>query len=121
MAPALVALVLIGCGSSGPKAAVENFMEAAKNKDCEKMVNLMDLSAFEAAGVSQGKEELIQSCKDESGLGDVVSYKITEEKTEGDKGTVTVEVTTKEDGTENTETSTLTVNKIDGEWKISFI
>jgi hypothetical protein len=121
MVLALVALVLAGCGSSGPKAAVENFMEAAKDKDCEKMVDLMDLSAFEAAGLSQGKEEIIQSCKDESGIGDLVSYKITDEKTEGDIATVTVEVTTKEDGTENTETDTLTVNKINGEWKVSFI
>lgn len=114
----LVVLVAIGCGSSGPKAAVENFMNAAKDKNCEKMVDLMDLSAMQAAGVA-GKEELIQSCKDESGFGEVKSYKILEETTEGDKGTVKVEITTNQNGTEKTESDTLTVNNINGEWKIS--
>jgi len=118
MVAALLVLAAIGCGSSGPKSAVESFLNAAKDKDCEKMINLMDLSAMESSGVLN-KDQLIESCKQESGLGNVSSYKILEETTDGDKGTVKVEVTTNENGTEKTESDTLTVNKINGEWKIS--
>lgn len=118
---AVVTLVAFGCGSTGPKAAVEDFMAAAKDKNCEKMVDLMDLKSVESAGAAINRDELIQSCKAESGLGDVVSYKILEEKTDGDKSEIKIEVTTKENDKESTETDTLPVNKIDGEWKISLL
>jgi len=116
-----MALAAFGCGSAGPKAAVEDFMAAAKDKNCEKMVDLMDLKAVEDAGAAINKDELVNSCKSESGLGDVVSYKILEEKTDGDKSEIKVEVTTKENDKETTESDTLTLNKRDGEWKISFL
>lgn len=118
---AVVALAAFGCGSSGPKAAVEDFMAAAKDKNCEKMVDLMDLKALDDAGAGINKDELVNSCKAESGLGDVVSYKILEEKTDGDKSEIKVEVTTKENDKETTESDTLTLNKRDGAWKISLL
>jgi len=118
---AVLTLAAFGCGETGPKAAVEDFMSAAKDKNCEKMVDLMDLKAVQDAGATINRDELVDSCKSESGLGDVVSYKILEEKTDGDKAEIKVEVITKENDKESTETDTLTVNKRDGEWKISFM
>ena len=116
---AIMVLAAIGCGGSGPSAAVEGFINAAKDKDCEKMIDYIDLAAFETQGVTINKQELVDACKAESALGEVVSYKILEETVDGDKATVKVEVTTKEDGQENTESDTLQLNKRDGEWKIS--
>ncbi|MHB9111319.1 MAG: Rv0361 family membrane protein [Thermoleophilia bacterium] len=115
----ILVLSAFGCGSSGPKAAVEDFMGAAKDKDCEKMIDLIDLSALETSGVAIDKQELVDACKAESALGEIVSYKILEETVDGDKATVKVEVTTKENGNEQTESDTLQLNKRDGEWKIS--
>jgi len=116
---AILVLSAFGCGSSGPKAAVDGFMGAAKDKNCEKMIDYIDLKGFETSGVTINKEELVEACKAESALGEVVSYKILEETADGDKATVKVEVTTKENGNEKTESDTLKLTKRDGEWKIS--
>lgn len=116
---AIMVLAAFGCGSSGPSAAVEGFIGAAKDKDCEKMIDYIDLTAFETSGVTINKQELVDACKAESALGEIVSYKILEETVDGDKATVKVEVTTKENDKEQTESDTLQLNKRDGEWKIS--
>lgn len=118
---AIMVMAAIGCGGSGPTTAVEGFMSAAQSKDCDKMIDYIDLKAFETSGVTINKQELVDACKAESGLGDVSSYKVLEEKVDGDKAEVKVEVTTKENGEDKTQSDTLKVNKIDGEWKISTI
>ena len=105
--------------SSGPTAAVEDFMGAAKDKDCDKMIDLIDLKGFETTGVTIDKQELVDACKAESDLGDIVSYKILEETIDGDKATVKIEVTTKENGNEQTESDTLQLTNRDGQWLIS--
>lgn len=120
MVLAVLALSAVGCGSSGSTAAVEGFMKAAQDKNCSKMIDYMDLKAAEAQG-AVNKDELIKSCEDQQGLGDVASYKILEEKEDGDKAEVKVEVTTKENGTEKTQSDTLKVTKVDGDWKISIL
>ncbi|MDO8736262.1 MAG: DUF4878 domain-containing protein [Thermoleophilia bacterium] len=116
---AIMVLSAFGCGSSGPTAAVESFMKAAQDKDCETMIDYIDLSSLETSGVTINKEELVQACKSESALGDVVSYKVLEEKINGDTAEVKVEVTSKEDGAEKTESDTLKLNQRDGKWLIS--
>ena len=118
---ALLVLPLIGCGTSGAKQTVDGFMAAAKDKDCEKMVGYMDLSPAAAQGVSINKDELVQACKDENGLGEVVSYKVLEEKVDGDNAEIKVEVVTKENGEEKTTTDTLKVINKDGSWLISIL
>ena len=112
-------LLVVGCGSSGPTAAAEDFMDAAKSKDCDKMVESMDLSSpqFEELGVT--KDALVESCKaDAEAGGEIKSYKVTEESVDGDTAKVTVEVTAEEDGEETTETTTFSMTKVDGEWKV---
>lgn len=116
---AMLVLAAFGCGSSGPSAAVEDFMGAAKSKDCDKMVDFLDMKAFESSGITINRDELVESCKAESGIGDVVSYKILEEKVDGDSAEIKVEVTTKEGEEETTESDTLKLIKRDGEWKIA--
>jgi len=114
--------LLAGCGSSGPSSAVESFIKAAQDKDCNKMVDLMDLQAVEEQGATNVREELVASCQQEANSsGEIVSYKIVEEKIEGDKAEVKIEVTTKENGEEKTDNDTLTVFQRDGEWKVSFM
>ncbi len=116
---AFVLLAVFGCGDSGPKAAVDGFMKAANDKDCEKMIDYIDLSPMQAQGVPFSKDDLIQSCKDEGGLGEVGSYNIIEEKINGDKAEVKVEMTVKENGTDQTRTDTINLIQIDGQWKVS--
>jgi len=116
---AIIVLSAIGCGSSGPKAAVESFMSAAKDKDCKTMIEYIDLGSLQTAGAQINKDELIQACEAESGLGDVVSYKILDETVNGDTAEVKVEVTTSENGNEKTESDTLKLNQRDGKWLIS--
>jgi hypothetical protein len=116
---AILVLSAFGCGSSGPTAAVEDFMGAAKDKNCDKMIDLIDLKGFETSGVTIDKQELVDACKAESDLGDIVSYKILEETIDGDKATVKIEVTTKENGNEQTDSDTLQLTNRDGQWLIS--
>ncbi len=116
---AVLALAAFGCGGSGPQAAVEDFMNAAKAKDCEKMVDLLDLDAPEFQGLGMNKEALVEACKqDAEAGGEVVSFKVLEESVDGDTATVKVEVTTKVEGQESTETSTIKLTKRDDGWKL---
>lgn len=116
----IVMLAAAGCGDSSPTAAVEGLMNAAKEKNCAKMVDYFDMKGMESQGVSISRDELIKDCE-ESGMDDVVSYKILEEKTEGDSAEVKVELTTKQNGQEETVSDTLTLIRRDGEWKFSTI
>lgn len=116
---AFVLLAVFGCGDSGPKAAVDGFMKAANDKDCEKMIDYIDLSQMQAQHAPFSKDDLVQSCKDEGGLGEIGSYNITEEKIDGDKATVKVEMTVNENGTDSTKTDTINLVQIDGQWKVS--
>ena len=116
---AFVLLAVFGCGDSGPKAAVDGFMKAANDKDCEKMIDYIDLTPMQAQGVPFSKDDLVKSCKDEGGLGEIGSYNITEEKIDGDKAEVKVEMTVKENGTDQTRTDTINLIQIDGQWKVS--
>lgn len=114
-----VMLAAAGCGGAGgPSATVEGFMEAAKDKDCSKMVDYLDIESFQAPGVSITREELISMCE-ESGMDEIVSYKVIEEKIDGDKAEVKVEATGKADGDEETATNTLNLVKRGDEWKLS--
>ena len=116
----MVAMVLpaAGCGSSGAEAAVQDFMNASKDKDCDKMVGYIDLDAPEFSGLGVTKEALVASCKDSMDVGEVVSYKIVSVTEDGDTATAEIEATTKTDGEENTDTTTFKLVKKDGEWKV---
>ena len=119
-------LAAYGCGDEGPSATAEDFMQAMKDKDCEKAVDLIDLSALEgmlgASGMSMDdmKQGLIDDCS--ASTDEFVDYKIGEEKMDGeDKATVEVEATVKSGEEESTQTQTLHLIKKDNEWKIDIV
>jgi hypothetical protein len=117
-----MSVLAIGCGEDSPSAAVEDFIEATKDGDCEKAVDMIDLdmSGMEKAGINTDdmKKEIVASCEADVENSEIVSYEVRNEEIEGDTATVEVEMTTKVDGEESTDTDTLTLNKKDGEWKI---
>ncbi|GBE57820.1 lumazine-binding domain protein [bacterium BMS3Abin01] len=113
-----MALPAVGCGGSGAEAAVQDFMDASKNKDCDKMVSYIDLEAPEFSGLGVTKEALVASCNDSMDLGEVVSYKIVNVTEDGDTATAEVEATTKTNGEESTDSTTFKLVKKDGEWKV---
>ncbi|MHB0915496.1 MAG: DUF4878 domain-containing protein [Thermoleophilia bacterium] len=120
-----IVFAAFGCGDSGPTAAVKAFFEASKDKDCEKAVDLLDLSALEemmgAAGMNTEdvKKQMVDECNASSDEEEIVDYKIIEEKLEGDdKASVEVEVTTKMGDEESTDKTTFQMVKKDGDWKI---
>jgi preprotein translocase subunit SecF len=115
---ALMVLPAMGCGTSGAEAAVKSFMDASKDKDCEKAVKYIDLDSEEMQQLGVTEEALVASCKQSMDQGEVVSYKINSVTEEGDTATAEVEATTKTDGEESTDTTTFQLVKKDGEWKI---
>lgn len=120
-----VLFVAFGCGGDSPEAAMEDFMQASKDKDCEKAVDLIDLSSVESmlegTGMSMDdmKNGLVEECKASSDETEIVDYKVGDAEMDGeDKATVEVEATTKSNGEETTDKETFSLIKIDGEWKI---
>jgi hypothetical protein len=110
----VVALVAFGCGDSGPASTVEGFIETLKGKDCEKAVNFIDLEGVGASG-----KEVVKNCKETIDESEIVSYKVLDEKIDGDKAEVKVETVTKSNDGKDTSTFTINVVNKNGEWKIS--
>lgn len=77
-----------GDGASSPKAAVEQFLEAAQDGDCDTLVTLI---------ATDDKDAELESCKtsiDEDVFGsDSVKFTIGEENVDGDTATVEVTIT----------------------------
>jgi hypothetical protein len=92
-----------GCGDDSPSAAVEEFIEASVDNDCDKVV---DMIYFGEGVDSAMKDSLVESCK-ETGLNpegsELVSVETSDEKIDGDTATVTTNVTTKIGGEEMSE------------------
>lgn len=123
---ALAMFFAFGCGEDGPEDVVKSFLEAGKDKDCEAMVDLMDLSIDEAMAEELGidtadfKDQMIEACKaDAETGGEIVDYEIGEATIDGDTAEVEASVTTEIDGEESTEEDTLKLIKVDGDWKIT--
>ena len=120
-------LVLVGCKSdlATPKGTVSAFIEAMKKGDIEgvkKLITKSDLSLLNTAEslaktfgqdatamTEKIKKEFIEKSK-------TVSYTVKDEKIDGDKAEVNVEV--KE--SDKTTTQPFQLLKEDGNWKISF-
>ena len=112
-------LAVFGCGSSGPSAAIDSFVKASQAKDCEKIVNLLDYSEYEKQGAVINRDDEIQNCKEHpESIEDIVSYKIVEEKVDGDTAQVKVETTTRVNGQEQTETVQLNLKNNGGTWQL---
>lgn len=112
-------MLVAGCGDSGTRATLDGFLTDAKDKDCEKMVDYIDLGSQDTQNGEIGKTDLIKACKDEGGLGNVVSYRVTGEKVEGDTAVVGIELTVNEGGQEKTNSGSFNLVRKDGVWKLT--
>jgi hypothetical protein len=118
------ALVLGGGGgdsASGPDGAVRSFFDAAKDKDCDRMLDLVTEASWSQGG-SVDKAAALDQCADSvdssnffPGQADITGIEVLEEADD----TATVEVTT-EVGDAEPVTETLSVAKEDGTWVVDF-
>jgi hypothetical protein len=121
---AAAALVLGGGGgdsASGPDGAVRSFFNAAKDKDCDRMLDLVTEASWSQGG-SVDKATALDQCAESvdspdffPGQADITATKVLDESDD----TATVEVTT-EVGEAEPVTETLAVAKEDGTWVVDF-
>lgn len=120
-----VAILIVGCknDTGSPKGTVAAFIEAMKKGDIEavkKLVTKNDASIFamaESVAKSFGKTDEIEKMKKEFiEKSKDVSFAIKDEKIDGDKATVNVDIT--QDS--KTTTQPFQLIKEDGSWKLSF-
>lgn len=117
----LLPLTAAGCGDDGMTAALDGFLSAAKEKDCGRMVDYIDLTSQNSQSGDVGKADLIKACQDSGGLGNVVSYRITGEKVDGDTAIIGVELKVEEGGQEKTNSGSFNLVRKDGIWKLTAI
>ncbi|HWM75690.1 MAG TPA: DUF2510 domain-containing protein [Nocardioides sp.] len=109
----IVLFVVLG-GSGGPKGVVEDFLDADSCSDAEELVskdfkeNFGECTDEQLEGLDGGEE------------GDF-DTEVKDEKIDGDKATVEVEVSGSFGGEDFEETSEYTLIKEDGDWKIDSI
>jgi len=114
-------LAAASCGDSGVAVTIEGFLAAAKEKNCEKMVDYIDLSSQNTQNGDVGKADLIKACNDSGGLGNVVGYRITGEKVDGDTAVIGIELTINDGGQEKTNSGSFNLVRKDGIWKLTAI
>ncbi|MBP6432464.1 MAG: DUF4878 domain-containing protein [Ferruginibacter sp.] len=125
----VITVILFSCSNntSSPSNTVNAFFNTMKKGDVNEFKTLVtksDVQLIEMAekfakafgvndkdsAMNKMKAEMIEKSKD-------ISYSIKDEKIEGDKATVTVEVKDKD----KTETNPFSLVKEDGKWKISLL
>ncbi len=111
------AVLAFGCGGNNPSAVVDKFMQAQKDKDCEKQAELIDVQAPELGGAVT-RESLVKNCQETADEVEVIDYKVLEEEIDGDTARVKAEVTLKIGEDEQTQTGTITLHKRGDSWKI---
>lgn len=108
------AALAAGCGSGGPEDAVEDFIEAAKDGDGEKLCDLLvdDIREQVESEASEGcPEALEQALGDEASRQEAADTEVKDSEEDGDEATVTVEGPQGEDEVQ--------LRKEDGDWRIS--
>jgi hypothetical protein len=119
-----ITILMVGCKGDGgsPTSTVTAFMEAMKKGDIEavkKLITKNDLSLFtmmETMAKSFGNTEMVEKIKNEFiEKSKNVSLTIKDEKIDGDKATVNVDI--KEN--DKTITRPIQLLKEDGSWKVS--
>lgn len=120
---ALLVAGATGCGSSGPADTVEDFLQAALDKDCRKMV---ELSSTRSLG-EQTRDEAIQDCESSEELSSILavfegieleSFEAIEEDIRGEDATVKARMTFRIADNEETTEETFKLVQETGEWKV---
>lgn len=116
-------IAMAGCGETGPGDAVEDFLEAALDKDCAAMV---DLSSAETLG-GQTREEAVRDCEESGELTSIFSsfeeielesFETLEEDIKRDKATVKARITVEIGDREEVFEETFLVMLEDEDWKV---
>lgn len=115
---AIGAFVVLGGGDSGsnPEDAVNDFVNAAKDRDCAELISLITTESFAGADRDQVLSECQSSFESGEGFispGDTIDSVKTKSEN-GDTAVVTVVSTT--DGEQSSDE--ITLRKQDGKWKI---
>jgi hypothetical protein len=107
-----------GGGSAGPEQTIRDFVNAAKDKNCTKVVDLMTTNSFggqsRKKAVSQCEEAMKSGDNPFEGDGSIDDVKLKSQ--DGDKAVVTVKSTTNGKQT----TDDVNLRKEDGKWRIDF-
>lgn len=106
-----------GCGDSAVRQTIEGFLGAAREHDCEKMVDYVDLDTQGSGNISRA--DLVKACKDEGGLGNVTGWSFTGERVEGDTATVGVELTVTDGGQQQANRGSFNLIRKEGVWKLT--
>ncbi|MEL6615374.1 MAG: DUF4878 domain-containing protein [Bacteroidota bacterium] len=111
---AVLALLLVGCGSGGPGDTAADFARAAASGDGERVVELLDPAMAQSLGpkISATVSSQAGEAAAKGGLSEV---NILDETVNGDNATVRIE-TVMGDGSRSEET--IQLRKIDGDWKV---
>jgi hypothetical protein len=121
----VAAFVVLGGGggdsAAGPDGAVRSFFDAARERDCDRMLELVTEASWSQNGTID-KQVAIDQCAESVGSesffpaqADITDTKVLDESGDG----ATVEVTT-EMGDAEPVTETLTLVEEDGNWVIDF-
>lgn len=117
--------IVAGCGNgnkSEPAQALDEFVKASNEVACEKFMDLVDYSELEAAGAPVNKEEEIQKCQrtkeqNPDALQQITDYKILDEKIDGDRAELIVEMTTETASGEGKDTIPMNLKRTEGKWR----
>ncbi len=109
------AMFIAGCGK-GPDAVALDFfktMQAGKADEAYlKETCTEETAKLFGAVLALGKDEMMKDLKD-------VTFAVSDTKIDGDNATVTLKVTKKKDGKDESKDETVKLKKVDGKWKIN--
>jgi hypothetical protein len=106
--------LMAGCGGSGPEDTVQDFIDAAKDGDGEKLCDLLveDIRERVESEASEGcPQALEQALGDEASRQEAADTEVKDSEEDGDEATVTVEGPNGEEDVQ--------LRKEAGDWRIS--
>ena len=120
----MMALAACGAAADGPSGVATKFLDSIKNGDIDAMAECLEpdtAAMFKDAIKLMGDDAFnMADILGQSGVDPAtMSYKVTNEKIDGDTATVTVEMTATVNGKEQTESSDMPLTKVDGKWYMS--
>jgi hypothetical protein len=121
----ITAWLTAGCGdSNGPASVAEEFVYAQADKDCDKLVSLLDSSSKDTLSKAQGPqgdpaEGCRQTMEAQTQAIEITDFKVIEENINGDTATVKFSISGNVDGQSMSEEDTANMVKENGEWKVS--
>lgn len=118
-------LAAAGCGSdeNSPSAAVEQFIYAQADKDCDRLVSLLDTSSKDTLSKAIGPQgDPVAGCQQTMSAQtqeiEITDFNVIEENINGDTATVKFSIEGSVNGQTMNEEDTANMIKENGEWKV---